>query len=319
MYSFLVTNNFIDHNIQKGFTPNMSGTLEHTAQMANIINTARINQRSLVITLLDLKNTFGEVHHNLIQSVLGYHNMPDQNNKIIGNLYTDFNTSIITSKFRTPFIPVGCSVLQGDCLSPLLFSMYFNTYIQHIKTEKYRQFGFSLKFLHPIHWFQFADDAAVITGQESENQHLLNRFAIWCQWSNMIVRVEKCHTFGVKKISSKSTQYLPKLVINDNLIPTIKTGESFEYLGRFFNFNINNEEHKSNLISTVDELMNKIDSLPLHPQNKLILYDRYVLSKLSWHFTVSTISKTWITENIRDAGTINGQGGQVVSKGHFYG
>ena len=41
MYSFLITNNFIEHNIQKGFTPNLSGTLEHTAQMANIINKAR--------------------------------------------------------------------------------------------------------------------------------------------------------------------------------------------------------------------------------------------------------------------------------------
>jgi hypothetical protein len=29
-------------------------------------------------------------------------------------------------------------------------------------------------FLNPIHWFQFADDAAVITGQDYENQHLLN-------------------------------------------------------------------------------------------------------------------------------------------------
>jgi hypothetical protein len=50
MYSFLTVNNFIEHNFQKGFTPNMSGTLEHTAQMANIINKARIKQRSLVIT-----------------------------------------------------------------------------------------------------------------------------------------------------------------------------------------------------------------------------------------------------------------------------
>ena len=73
MYSFLMTNNFIEHNIQKGFTSNLSGTLEHTVQMANIINKARIKQRSLVITLLDLKNAFGEVHHNLILSVLGYH------------------------------------------------------------------------------------------------------------------------------------------------------------------------------------------------------------------------------------------------------
>ena len=143
--------------------------------------------------------------------------------------------------------------------------MCFNTYIQHIKAEKYRQFGFSLQLLNPIHWFQFADDAAVITGQESENQHLLNRFSIWCQWSNqprtqdlarlwsnMVVRVDKCSTFGIKKVLSKSAQYLPKLLINKDLIPTIKTGESFEYLGRDFDFNMTNEKHKSKLISLID-------------------------------------------------------------------
>ena len=156
MYSFLTSNNFIEHNIQKGFTPNLSGTLEHTAQMANI-NKARIKQRSLVITLLDLKNAFGEVHHNLISSVLDYHHIPGHIKLMVESLYTDFKASIITNEFRTPFIPVGRGVLQGDCLSPLLFNMCFNTFIQHIKAEKYRQFGFSLQFLNPIHWFQFAD------------------------------------------------------------------------------------------------------------------------------------------------------------------
>ena len=34
MYFFLTANNYIEHNMQKGFTPNISGTLEHTAQMA---------------------------------------------------------------------------------------------------------------------------------------------------------------------------------------------------------------------------------------------------------------------------------------------
>ena len=77
MYSFLITNNFIEHNIQKGFTPNLSGTLEHIAQMANIINKARNKQRSLVITLLHLKNAFDEVHYNLISSVLDCHHIPE--------------------------------------------------------------------------------------------------------------------------------------------------------------------------------------------------------------------------------------------------
>jgi hypothetical protein len=80
MFSFLTANNFIEQKIQKGFTPNLSGTLEHIAQMTNIINQARIKQRSVVITLLDLKNAFGEVHHNLIQSVLDYHHIPEQIN-----------------------------------------------------------------------------------------------------------------------------------------------------------------------------------------------------------------------------------------------
>ena len=41
MFSFLTANNFIEHQIQKGFTPNLYGTLEHTAQMTNIISTKR--------------------------------------------------------------------------------------------------------------------------------------------------------------------------------------------------------------------------------------------------------------------------------------
>ena len=251
---------------------------------------ARIKQRSLVITLLDLKNAFGEVHHNLIQSVLEYHHVPDHIKDIVKSLYTNFKTSVITSDFRTPFITVGRGVLQGDCLSHLLFNMCFYTFIQHIKVDKYRQFGFTLNFLNPIHWFQFADDAAVITGQESENQHLLNRFTIWCQWSNMLIRLEKCSTFGIKKLSTKSDQYLPKLFINHHHIPTIAIGESCKYLGRFFDFDMTDNMHKSELMSVVEELMSDIDKTPLHPRNKLLLYNRYVLSKLSWNLTVANLT-----------------------------
>ncbi|CAB4003346.1 Hypothetical predicted protein [Paramuricea clavata] len=208
--------------IKKGFTPNLSGTLEHTAQMTNIINQARINQRSVVITLLDLKNAFGEVHHNLIQSVLDYHHIPKD----------------------------------------------------------------------------FADDAAVISGQDSENQHLLNRFSIWCQWSNMIVRVDKCLTFGIRKSLTKSIQYLPKLLINNELIPATKIGESFRCLGKYFDFSMSEKEHKQELITLMDDIMSEIDLKPLHPKNKLLLYSRYLLSKLSWHFTVTTLSKIWVSENM---------------------
>ena len=62
MYAFLQADGFFKHRIQKGLLPKLSGTFEHTAQMANVINNARSKQRSLVVTLLDLKNAFGDTH-----------------------------------------------------------------------------------------------------------------------------------------------------------------------------------------------------------------------------------------------------------------
>ena len=58
--------------------------------------------------------------------------------------------------------------------------------------------------LNPARRFQFADDAAVINGHERANQLLLNRFTLWCQWSDMLIRVNKCSTFGIKKETTTS-------------------------------------------------------------------------------------------------------------------
>ena len=42
--------------------------------------------------------------------------------------------------------------------------------------------------------------------------------------------------------------------------------------------------------------MKGIDALPLHPKHKLLVYHRYVLSKVSWHFTVADLPKTWVSD-----------------------
>ena len=59
-----------------------------------------------------------------------------------------------------------------------------------------------------------------------------------------------------------------------------------------------NNDHKSLLLSSLQNMLKTVDSLHIHPKNKLLLYDRCILSKLSWHFTVADISKTWICEHL---------------------
>ena len=44
IFDFIKINGFVENKIQKGFTHKVSGTLEHTAMIGNIINKARIKQ-----------------------------------------------------------------------------------------------------------------------------------------------------------------------------------------------------------------------------------------------------------------------------------
>ena len=151
---------------------------------------------------------------------------------------------------------------------------------------------------HPVHRFQFADDAAFITTDERENQLLLNCFSRWCQWACMLIRVDKCITFGIKKFSTSSLQFQPKLFINTKIVPPVENGESFKYLGRFFNFDMDNKDHKEIIKSYLQTMLKTVDSLYIHPNIKLLLYHRNILSKISWHFAVTDLGKKWISENL---------------------
>ena len=81
-------------------------------------------------------------------------------------------------------------------------------------------------------------------------------------------------------------------MLNQCLVPTVDIGKSFKYLGRHFNFTMDNHNHMSEVIDIFAGLMKKIDCILCHPKNKLLLYHRFVLSKVSWHFTIANLSKT---------------------------
>ena len=55
---------------------------------------------------------------------------------------------------------------------------------------------------------------------------------------------------------------------------------------------------KNHLSKKLNELLDDTDRLPLYPKNKLKLFRYYVLSKLTWDFTVANLSATWVKENL---------------------
>ena len=60
-------------------------------------------------------------------------------------------------------------------------------------------------------------------------------------------------------------------------------------------------KHKESLSDKLNELLDAIDLLLLHPKDKLKLYRYYILSKLLWDFMAANISLTWINKNLDNA------------------
>ena len=101
-----------------------------------------------------------------------------------------------------------------------------------------------------------------------------------------------------QKVFFTTSQYESKLFINTEHVPTVKSGESFKYLGRYFNFEMDNKMHKERLESSLSDMLYRIDAVRVLPKNKIRLYQRYILSKLSWYLTVANLSKTWVIQNL---------------------
>ena len=253
----------------------------------------------MIITLLDLKNAFGEVSHELLISVLRYHHLPDHIVKLVTPLYTDYQVTVVTDNFVTSLIVVHRGVLQGDSLSPLLFNLVINTLIATIKQDKLNCMGYVYDYaLAPKHWMQFADDTALVTALESDNQYLCNAFVKWSTWAGLVIKVSKCHAFGMKKVKTDFTQYKPYITISKVPIPPVELNENFTYLGKDFSLTMICDHVKNELIQDISCYLQKIDRLPLHPLQEIEICQLYVFSKLKWRFTIYNLSETWVIQNI---------------------
>ena len=84
-----------------------------------VIDNSRKSQQSLIVTLLDLGNAFGKVHHNLIDCFLEYRHAPEGIRKIVKNLYYCFETSVLTYGFVTDLVHIEKSVFTRELFQPI--------------------------------------------------------------------------------------------------------------------------------------------------------------------------------------------------------
>jgi Reverse transcriptase (RNA-dependent DNA polymerase)/zinc-binding in reverse transcriptase len=301
IYNFVSKNNLLDMKIQKGFCKGIDGVSEHTETLAHLLRDAKHAQRALTVVLLDLRNAFGSVHHELIRESLKYHHLPNSFLEIFNSIYSNSYISIAVNKEWTDPVRVDRGVLQGDPSSPILFNLCFNSLMVTLKQPEYTSLGYYSKSMNKSiarSWLQFADDAAIVASSVKNAQCLLNLFQAWCHWSGLEVRHDKCAAFAMLKRDNKYQQILPALNVCSKSIPQVQLGGEFRYLGRNFNFESKSHAMQKQVADKLSNMLLVTARLKISVQLKLRIFSQYIQSQMISDLKIYDFTPTWVEQTL---------------------
>ena len=184
-------NKVIDEMVQKGFMPKVSGCLDHIASMMHLLRVAKKERKELYALLLDLKAAYDTVSHAKLWAVLECAGVSDQIVGYLKRLYHSSSVYVKTKEFATSPTPYQRGVLQGDTLSPLLFTIFFMVVIRAGLRGKEGR-GFTVQGQYQHHLKAFADDLNVVDQtlpKLKESWRMVKEGLDWCQ---LEVNANKC-------------------------------------------------------------------------------------------------------------------------------
>ena len=111
---FLTGSGYIDPAIQKGGVPGVSGCLEHTAILSQLIREAKTEKKNLVVTWLDIANAYGSIPHDVIKKALERAHVPENTRQLIENYYSDVRIRFTTREFTTDWQRVEKGIITAQ-------------------------------------------------------------------------------------------------------------------------------------------------------------------------------------------------------------
>ena len=82
------------------------------------------SKKDIVLCYLDFKGAFPSTNHKQLVRTLEYMGLRDDFTLLVSNLYSGASTEFITPHGCTSPVGIGRGTLQGDTLSPFLFTIF---------------------------------------------------------------------------------------------------------------------------------------------------------------------------------------------------
>ena len=206
---------------QNGFRKDRS-CLDHVYSLTSIIRCRKKQGLSTYVAFIDMEKAFDRVDRMLLFYKMLRCGIGGKIYQCLRNMYDGCKSCINVNGFLTEDFPTEFGVKQGDCLSPTLFNLYINDFVEDLKDASC---GVNIGMCN-VHCLLYADDIALIAATEEDLQNMLSILENWCKKWRMKVNSTKSNIVHFRPCRVPKTSYL--FVYNMDVIEIVSR---YKYLG----------------------------------------------------------------------------------------
>ena len=173
---YLLKNNYIDINIQKGgINGNKMPLLQQIYKVKSVIKEANKSNKKLAMMFLDVSNAYGNLSLPVLYQIMRKYHIEDQFITYVKNYYDNFQYYIKTKEWSTDLIKWSNGLVTGCPLSPVLFILALNYVLVHIDGKMKTTHGYNIKSTGHVLFTAFMDDVCIMTRNINSLQEVYTR------------------------------------------------------------------------------------------------------------------------------------------------
>lgn len=230
---------------QCGFREGRSTLQQVAALQEDIIQFQHSHNRPATVVFLDIAKAYDTVDRDLLWQLCENAGFPIALLKTLKELFEGCTSTVVHKESESMPIAHESGLLQGSCLSPILYSLFIDGIIAAAKETG-----------EDIRLYLFADDIAILAPNRSAMQAALDRCDDFSKRRHFRFSPTKCAAF------KSDTEDTP-LLLHNQVLPEVK---EFKYLGVMISpLGISWEAHFSRVLDKQRRSMWRFHTLGFHP------------------------------------------------------
>ena len=286
---YAVANDYIDQSIQKAGIPGISGCLENTSLISQMILEAKEKQKSLVSVWLDIAKAFLSIPHQVVMETLRRIRVPEEILKMVESYYNGVYVRFSTEQFVTEWLRLEKGIVTGCTISVILFALGMTWMVKSVERETkgpvmetgVRQTNARL----------YMDDINTTTETVPQTRCLMAELGRYLGWARMDVKASKSRVLIIRK---GKVERQP-VEIQGEAITSI-LDKPIKYLGKWFNHKLTDRDQVEEARGLVEKYLQRIETSHLPGKFKVWIMQNVMMPRIMWplsiyDYTVTTVEK----------------------------